>query len=243
MSECHSVTVSQCHSVTVSQCHNVTIVYPSVPCSLVGTTSIGFNLFLGGAMAEGKKLRSAQRGIAFSTTSAFIVSVLILIVGAGYHNENNHIAINTTTTASNTLTSNKEDSKMFSITDLAGFLNQYVGQFGVIVYSVGFIAAALSSMLTVPLGAAITADSVFSDRQVVAGSDNKNYEEDDSKRNNQPPCSPSVLGLETENLIPQKLPHKYFLAIMFVMVIISTVVISANGQYLTVFYVIFVIFT
>ena len=32
-------------------------------------------------MAEGKKLRSAQRGIAFSTTSAFIVSVLILIVG------------------------------------------------------------------------------------------------------------------------------------------------------------------
>ena len=53
--------------------------------SLVGTTSIGFNLFLGGAMAEGKKLRSAQRGIAFSTMSAFIVSVLILIVGAGYH--------------------------------------------------------------------------------------------------------------------------------------------------------------
>ena len=53
--------------------------------SLVGTTSIGFNLFLGGAIAEGKKLRSAQRGIAFSTMSAFIVSVLILIVGAGYH--------------------------------------------------------------------------------------------------------------------------------------------------------------
>ena len=59
------------------------------------------------------------------------------------------------------------------------------GQFGVIVYSVGFIAAALSSMLTVPLGAAITADSVFSDRQAVAGgSDNKTYEEDDNKRNN-----------------------------------------------------------
>ena len=171
-------------------------------------------------MAEGKKLRSAQRGIAFSTMSAFIVSVLILIVGAGYHNEKNHIAINTT-----------KDSKMFSITDLAGFLNQYVGQFGVIVYSVGFIAAALSSMLTVPLGAAITADSVFSDRQSLAGRDNKNFQEDDSKGNNlQPPCSPSVLGLETENLIPQKLPHKIFLGIMFVMVIVSTVVISANGQ-------------
>ena len=72
---------------------------------------------------------------------------------------------------------------------------------------------------------------MFSDRQALAGSDNKNYQQEDSKRNNQPPCSPSVLGLETENLIPQKLPHKIFLGIMFVMVIISTVVISANGQY------------
>ena len=91
------------------------------------------------------------------------------------------------------------------------------------------MAAALSSMLTIPLGAAITADSVFSDRQPVpgGGADNKTYTtEDDSKRDNQPPCSPSVLGLETET---QKLSHKIFLAIMFVMVIISTVVISANG--------------
>ena len=35
--------------------------------SLVGTTSIGFNLFLGGSMAKGRKLGNAQRGIAFST--------------------------------------------------------------------------------------------------------------------------------------------------------------------------------
>merc|ERR1719295_132613 len=55
--------------------------------SLVGTTSIGFNLFLGGAMAQGKSLVSAQRGIAFSTLSAFLVSELILIVGAGYHDQ------------------------------------------------------------------------------------------------------------------------------------------------------------
>ena len=97
-----------------------------------------------------------------------------------------------------------------------------------IVYSVGFMAAALSSMLTIPLGAAITADSVFSDRQPVpgGGADNKTYKEDDSKRNDQPPCPSSVLVVETET---QKLPHKIFLAIMFVMVIISTVVISANG--------------
>ena len=128
--------------------------------SLVGTTSIGFNLFLGGAMAEGKKLRSAQRGIAFSTMSAFIVSVLILIVGAGYHADK-YPDISST---SNVTMEGEVSGRRFSITDLATFLYQYVGQAGVAVYSIGFIAAALSSMLTVPLGAALTADSVFSDR-------------------------------------------------------------------------------
>ena len=137
--------------------------------SLVGTTSIGFNLFLGGAMAEGKKLRSAQRGIAFSTLSAFIVSVLILIVGAGYHAaETVPDSFSTSDTSNTTGEAGTEGGrKRFSITDLASFLLQYVKEAGVAVYSVGFIAAALSSMLTVPLGAALTADSVFSDRCVV----------------------------------------------------------------------------
>ena len=63
----------------------------------MGTTSAGFNLFLGGAMAEGKKLRAAQRGIAFSTVSAFVVSVLILIVGAGYHSELSRAQTNSST--------------------------------------------------------------------------------------------------------------------------------------------------
>ena len=54
--------------------------------SLVGTTSVGFNLFLGSAMGEGKQLKQAQRGIAFSVTSALVVSVLILLIGDGaYH--------------------------------------------------------------------------------------------------------------------------------------------------------------
>lgn len=110
----------------------------------MGTTSIGFNLFLGGAMAKGRSLGSTQRGIAFSTISAFVVSVLILIVGAGYHNDPNR-------------------EQKFTITDLGSFIEKFVGVAGVTVYALGFIAAALSSMLTVPLGAALTADSVFSD--------------------------------------------------------------------------------
>ena len=193
-------------------------------------------------MAEGKKLRSAQRGIAFSTLSAFIVSVLILIVGAGYHSEKYQDTIMTTTTSSNTTTEEEEEvregSTRFSITQLAEFLYQYVGQGGVAVYSVGFIAAALSSMLTVPLGAALTADSVFSDRpvsQTKAGADNPTYEGDEDVKRN---TKPANQGLESDTLLPQKLPHKIYLSIMFVMVIIATIVISANGEveHIDVFY-------
>ena len=248
---------------------------------MVGTTSIGFNLFLGGAMAKGRTLGSAQRGIAFSTISALVVSVLILTVGAGYHE---------TRTDSN-----------FSVTDLAKFIQQFVGVIGVSIYSVGFIAAALSSMLTVPLGAALTADSVFSDDV----NDANDAEADDADRPGDayavtsdkipvptspskvpmspsksdvnipisPPTSPekkllslspqslhieheqqqqagatdtasssgdlqpsssqpAELGLTIENQTeePSKLPRWIYLSIMFVMVIISVVVISANGR-------------
>lgn len=109
--------------------------------SLVGTTSLGFNLFLGGSMAVGKELEPTQRGIAFSTISALEVSVLILIVGAG--------------TA-------EETTGGFSIQALSNLIESLIGKVGVYVFAIGFIAAALSSMLAVPLGAALTAESVFS---------------------------------------------------------------------------------
>ena len=249
---------------------------------MVGTTSIGFNLFLGGAMAKGRTLGSAQRGIAFSTISAFVVSVLILTVGAGYHKD-------------------RTDSN-FSVTDLAKFIQQFVGVIGVSIYSVGFIAAALSSMLTVPLGAALTADSVFSDD--VNDANDAEADGDDTDRPGDayavtsdkipvptspskvpvspsksdvnisisPPTSPekkllslspqslhieheqqqagtldnvsssgdlqpsssqpAELGLTIENQTeePNKLPRWIYLSIMFVMVIISVIVISANGK-------------
>merc|ERR1719369_1778789 len=111
--------------------------------SLVGTTSIGYNLFLGGAMAQGKTIVEAQRGIAFSTVSAFLVSELILIIGAGYHS--------------------KLMGQEFKIQLLAHFIEPYVGKVGVGVFSTGFMAAALSSMAGCALGAAITADTLYSD--------------------------------------------------------------------------------
>jgi len=186
--------------------------------SLVGTTSIGFNLFLGGAMAKGKELVSAQRGIAFSTASALMVSVLIMIVGAGYHVRN-----------TGALTS-------FSITYLAVFIEQFVGKAGVVIFAVGFIAAALSSMLTVPLGAALTADSVFSEEKEEdkkgkiekIGMDNPNFEDDELSQKKSEKST--KVEMEVDNAEGQKFPRFAYLGIIFVMVTISTVVISANAD-------------
>jgi len=114
--------------------------------SLVSTTAVGFNLFLGGAMATGRDLRSAQRGIAFSCAAAFVVSLLILMVGAG------------------SFIKNEESGSMpprFTIPVLSGFVREFTGDAGVIVFAIGFIAAALSSQLATPLGATATAESMF----------------------------------------------------------------------------------
>merc|ERR1719232_89941 len=123
--------------------------------SLVSTTSVGYNLFLGGSMAEGRELGSAQRGIAFSTVSAVAVSILILIVGSGFHQEG---AV-----------------KAFSISQLGDFIFEFLGTFGVIIFSLGFIGAAFSSILTCPLAASLTADSVLNFKQ------SENVEEESEK--------------------------------------------------------------
>ena len=156
----------------------------------MGTTAVGFNLFLGGAMAKGKAIGEMQRGITFSTVAALCVSVLILIVGSGMQDQKS------------------EDS--FTIAQLSDFVAEFVGQAGVVVFAIGFIAAALSSMLTVPLGAALTADSIFSDEDI------------------------EVEKASVEELIEpqgQKLPRKIYLAIIFIIVIIATIVIAVDGGY------------
>ena len=217
--------------------------------SLVGTTSLGFNLFLGGTMAKGKKLESSQRGILFSTVSALEVSILILIVGAG--------------------TFDKPTHEGFSISILSGLIQQYIGKIGVFVFAVGFVAAALSSMLAVPLGAGMTVDSVFSECDEEREDwENINKENDDVWN---PAIEKPILKVtqETENshLMSEEraddaeekeatadeakrplnedgtlesmeagrrenrtLPRPVYWAIISVMVLVATVVISCNGN-------------
>ena len=140
-------------------------------------------------MAKGKGIGEMQRGITFSTVAALCVSVLILIVGSGMQDQGS--------------------SDSFTISQLSDFIQKYVGKAGVVVFAIGFIAAALSSMLTVPLGAALTADSIFSDEEL------------------------PVEKSSAEDLIDtkgQKLPSSVYLAINFIIVFIATVLIALNGE-------------
>lgn len=176
--------------------------------SLIGTTSLGFNLFLGGEMAKGQRLASAQRGIAFSTVMAFLISVLILIVGDGTYGDTRNGA--------------------FTIESLVEIIKRLTGETGTWVFGLGFIAAALSSMLTVPLGAALTANSILT----INKENNKDGEE------HMLIASPTtdtkgIIGVNGEAgavLIHQTFPRKYYMGMMIVMVVISALVIGANSD-------------
>ena len=160
-------------------------------------------------MAKGKDLSTAQRGIALSVSSALVVSTLILIVGAGFHQDGG-------------------PATSFTISQLSVFIEQFVGQTGVIIFAVGFIAAALSSMLTIPLGAAITADTVFSeDREEMI----ENFQNMEKMENHQVVDKQTTkVELESNEREPKRLPWSVYFGIILIEVVISTVIISANGK-------------
>lgn len=147
-------------------------------------------LFLGGAMAKGQTLPAAQRGIAFSTLSALVVSVLIMMVGAGFHTQRTQY--------------------YFSITHLGPFIQGIIGTGGVVIFSVGFVAASFSSMLTVPLGAALTLDSLFVEENPELSEENSEVE---------------------VPLQPRKLPRWITFGMMTAMVLISMIVIQTDGRF------------
>lgn len=117
----------------------------AAPCemvlSLVGTTAIGVNLFFSGSMAVGTTMADCRRGIAFSTVSALIVSLLIMIVGSGSAKEADNLG-------------------KFNIGLLADAIEHYFGKVGTFAFALGFVAAALSSMLTAVLGIVSAAEGL-----------------------------------------------------------------------------------
>ena len=154
-------------------------------------------------MAQGRELGSAQRGIAFSTVSAVAVSILILIVGSGFHQDGG--------------------STTFTISQLSEFIFKFLGTGGVVVFSLGFIAAALSSILTCPLAAALTADSVL------------NFKKEETLEGDKESSS-----VTEDNNGKREMPRMLFLGLMLVMVLVSVVVISANGLFVNIVLISFV---
>ena len=191
-------------------------------------------------LVKGRQLKSAQRGIAFSTFCAFLVSSLILIVGSGDYG-------------------NEIIDHEFEIADIADAVSKFFGTTGVVIYSLGFISAALSSMLTVCLGAALTADSLFSadhkdqkiSKREASGVNNEGIYPDTAKpaAKDETIQNREVKGINNQGLASDaenqctdvkteissltetkggKMPRWIYLGIMFSMVFVSTVVISAN---------------
>ena len=105
---------------------------------LIGTTVVPYNLFLGSGIASGQRLADARFGICVAVGLGGIVSMGILIVGATLQGS-------------------------FSFAALAAGLSRELGGWAVWMLALGLFAAGLSSAITAPLAAAITAQGLFSD--------------------------------------------------------------------------------
>ena len=126
-----------------------------------------------------------------------------------------------------------------------------------VVFAVGFIAAALSSMLTVALGAAITADTVYSDCATTTATATGSCRDGDDdptaggrhddygsiEKNGGGGGSSIKMTTTSQELQSrpsseaaaekvQKLPRWAYQGMMWLMVLIATAIVSANGEFL-----------
>lgn len=104
---------------------------------LVGTTVVPYNLFLGSGLARDQELREFRFGLAVAVGLGGLISMGVLVVG---------------TTVSLPL----------SFDQLAASLDSGLAGWAPVLFALGLFAAGLSSAITAPLAAAITASSLFS---------------------------------------------------------------------------------
>jgi Mn2+/Fe2+ NRAMP family transporter len=105
---------------------------------LVGTTVVPYNLFLGSGLARGQTLSELRFGITVAVLLGGLISMSIVIVGAAVEGA-------------------------FSFEALAGLLDERLGGWARSLFAIGLFGAGLSSAVTAPLAAAITARSLFAD--------------------------------------------------------------------------------
>jgi Mn2+/Fe2+ NRAMP family transporter len=104
---------------------------------LVGTTVVPYNLFLGSGLARGQKLGELRFGLSVAIVLGGVVSMGIVVVGTAVEGT-------------------------FGFESLATVLSERLGEGARRLFAVGLCAAGISSAVTAPIAAAVTARSLFS---------------------------------------------------------------------------------
>lgn len=104
--------------------------------ALVGTTVVPYNFFLGAALARGQGLGEMRFGLAISVGIGVLITAAILVVGTALAGE-------------------------FSFEALGDTLADRLGGWARTGFGIGLLAAGISSAVTAPLAAALTARGLF----------------------------------------------------------------------------------
>lgn len=103
---------------------------------LVGTTVVPYNLFLGSGLAAGRRLGDTRLGILVAVGLGGLISMAVLVVGAALDGS-------------------------FSFAALTAVLVERLGPWAEPLVPIGLLAAGLSSAVTAPLAAALTARGLW----------------------------------------------------------------------------------
>lgn len=103
---------------------------------LVGTTVVPYNIFLGSGIAGGQELRDLRIGLAVAVGLGGLISMAVLVTGTAVEGG-------------------------FSFLALSEVLAERLGGWAAKLFAVGLLGAGLSSAITAPLAAAVTARSLL----------------------------------------------------------------------------------
>lgn len=103
--------------------------------ALIGTTVVPYNLFLGSGIASGQNLKEMRLSLSIAIGLGGLISIAVLIVGTAI-------------------------AGSFTFEGLAQALSEELGGWASVFLGLGLFAAGLSSSITAPLAAAVTARSV-----------------------------------------------------------------------------------
>ena len=125
--------------------------------ALIGTTVIPYDLFLGsGALNKKQSIKDMRFGLSFAVILGGIISMSVMGVGNAV---TEHMSDAEKATFLNELNFDTDGYTM-----LTGHLKKTIGTFAVYVFGIGMFAAGFSSAVTSPLASAITARSLFSNK-------------------------------------------------------------------------------